>query len=566
MEPMSLAWDDEDNPFAYQPPSTLRGPSTTQNLPLPYFTQRGPTNIHSTPSHCRGLSSIPFTPPTSLEPTYEDYYQDMTVPLNDFNNNEYEPEDPIYLTDGISENRDSELILSSPRVASQFTSFQQILAPVFLRGGCPSSTIAVSPKPNTTSSEEITLPIPTQNDVWSPEDAWRANHASFTSIYASSPSGSLRGFPLNDLVRSRESSPHRLALTSRNIPTPDAIHSTILTPRKELLPQARVQARLSSSDIYKSRLLAYATTVADHMSGSGDEGSTPQHITKHIQPLETERAASSPVIRNASSLGLSDENSLSSQLEGPGSYGRSSGDPETLRLYMNVLDPNNWMKPKLAKSPATGRLDHSIAGIHTASPGSGISNSDRIGDELDQTDLDDDLDLVDTYLEDWENGSQSEATVDDFEDRPLVSEYEAMQVECGALAANEPSDDENGPTGQHRVTTSQQDPEIEHSVLDAEKETSAVPVTPRRNPKVQPFPMNVSRRSAATSPKKLQPTLTRLSPKFVSQPSRHVRQSPVVASLRKRFKDHMNAVKSKDDQGYATALEDGDDEIESWSG
>ncbi|CAE6510554.1 unnamed protein product [Rhizoctonia solani] len=570
MEPTTPALDDDDddNPFAYQPPSPSRAPSITdvQDLAIRYPAQTEPTRFHSITSHRMGLSSIPFAPPTFVEPTYEDHYQDMTMPLNDFDY-DYGPEVPTYLTERELDDRDSGPVLSTPITAPQFASPQQISSPLFSSDGYPPSLIATTSGFNNMSSDDIALPTSTHFNILSPEtddiqDALRANHPFVTSMYASSSAGSFRGLPLDAMAGSRESSPHGLVSTSRGISTPEGVHHQVWTPRKEVLPQGYVQPRPASSDIYKSKLLAYATAVADHMSSSGDEGLVRQQANERVDPPETVRAV---VTRSASSLGLPGEKALTTLLE---PSGRSNDQSAAPGLYMNALDPDSWMKPKLAKSLATGGLEDCPTGAQTtATPELGAPNSGSCDIELYQTNLDDNFDLEDTYLEDWENKPQSQGSVDNSEkDEPLVSEYEVMQTKYDALAADEPSDDENGPAEQ-QVTIPQQGYEIEHSVPEVGGTISTMPEPLKRTPRIQPFPMKISRHCPdTTTPGEDQPVLTKLSPKFVSQPTRYVRPSPFAALLKKRFKDRPNAVMNSKGWEDMAAVEGREDEIESWSG
>ncbi|KAG8764168.1 hypothetical protein FRC11_003024 [Ceratobasidium sp. 423] len=490
------------------------------------------------------------------------------MPLNDLDY-DYGPENPGYLTGSAFADCDSEPASPTLGAVPQSSSPQLMPSPLFLSGGYPPSPLSITPGFNTISSDDITIPTPTHDNILLPEtdeiqDALRANHSFVTSMYASSPSGSFRGFPLDALVGSRDSSPHGLVSTSRFISTPDAVHHQIWTPRKGVLSQAYVQPRAASPDIYKSKLLAYATAVADHMSNSGDEGSVCQQANERVDPPETVRAA---VTRSTSSP---DEKSLTTLLKGPEPSGRSNDHSAVSGLYTNALDPDNWMEPKLAKSLATGNLENRSTGPQTtASPELGTPNSRRCDSELYQTDFDDSLGLGGTYLEGRENKPQSQGSVDDSEEGwPLVSEYEAMQAEYDALAADEPSDDESGPAEQHQVTIPQQGSEAEHSVPEVDSATSTMPEPLKRAPRIQPFPMKVSRHSPdTTAPGENQPALTRLSPKFVSQPTRYVRPSPFAALLKKRFKDYPNAAgMASKGQEDAAAVEGREDEIESWSG
>ncbi|KAL5631227.1 hypothetical protein ACGC1H_006914 [Rhizoctonia solani] len=543
MESENLALDGEDSPFAYQPPSPSRTSANTQHLAFSYHTPTKLTRVHSTPSHHMGLSSIPFAPPTFVEPTYEDHYQDMTIPLNDYDYDydyDYESEPSAYWADIASGDHTSELALPTSGATPQFGSPQRTSSSIFLPGGHPVSPIATTPTFEVISSDDLTLLTPTHSNILAPEtdeiqDALRANHPFVTSMYASSPAGSFRGLPLDALVGDRESSPHSFS-TSHNISTPDVIHGQIWMSRKGALLQAPIPPRPVSSDVYKSRLLAYATAVADNMSSSGDEDLVRQQTNKRADLPEAERAANSPVTRNASSFGLPEERVLNTLSEGLALSEHSNGLAVTPGQYTRTLGPGHRAELQLAKSLATGRLAQNVAGTHTTSSVLGVSENDRSSDELAPTNLDGGFDMADTYLEDREKKYQRENMMDEFEENEaLVSEYEVMQEEYDVLAADEPSDDESW------LAESQRGSEAEHSVLEGDNAASIMHQAPRRDPRIQAFPMKLSQRSPVrdtTAPGENQPILSRLLPKFVSQPSRHVRPSPFAALLKKRFKGH----------------------------
>ncbi|EUC60358.1 hypothetical protein RSOL_337920 [Rhizoctonia solani AG-3 Rhs1AP] len=564
MESLNLASDDDDNPFAYQPPSPSRTSTNTRHFALPYFTPTKPTRVNSAPSHHMGLSSIPFAPPTFIEPTYEDHYQDMTIPLNDYDY-DYESETPAYWADLASGDRDWEPTLPTSRATPQFESPQRMSSPIFLSGGYPLSPIATTPTFETISSDDLTLPTPTHSNILAPEtdeiqDALRANHPFVTSMYASSPAGSFRGLPLDALVGDRESSPHSLVSISHNIPMPDAIHSQIWISGKGVLPQAHIPPRPVSSDVYKSRLLAYATTVADHMSSSGDEDLIHQQTNKRADLPEAERAASSLVTRETPSFGLLGKRVLSTLSESLASPEHRNDLSVTPGPYTGTLGPGHRAELQLAKSLAAGRLAQNAAGTHTTSSVLGASDNDRSSEELAPTNLDGNFDMADTYLEDREKEHQREDTMDEFEeDEALASEYEVMQEEYVLLAVDEPSDDESW------LAEPQRGSEAEHSVLEVDNAASIMHQAPKRDPRIQSFPMRVSHRSPVhdtTAPGENQPVLSRLLPKSASG---DVRPSLFATLLKKRFKDHPDAVgpKRQDDRA---AGEDQEDEIEPWSG
>ncbi|KAF8750876.1 hypothetical protein RHS01_08872 [Rhizoctonia solani] len=151
---------DDDNPFAYKAPSPPRAPSTLRFTALPDAVQQEqPRN-----RRYMNLSSIPFAPPTFVEPTYEDHYQDVIVPLNDFddkNNN------PAHWA-GV-ESSDSKPVPPILRASSQLETPQRMSSSLFSPRAYPFPLIATTPVPHIGPPDDIISHTPTHNNVLEPE-------------------------------------------------------------------------------------------------------------------------------------------------------------------------------------------------------------------------------------------------------------------------------------------------------------------------------------------------------------------------------------------------------------
>jgi hypothetical protein len=229
---------DDSNPFAFQPPSPSRLPVVIDNVPpIPKFVEKLPIPFHRTSPRRMNLSSIPFAPPKFVEPIYEEQYQDVIMPLNDFNS-----KNPAYLADDIPSGLS--LIMHTPTSIAQLSLPQQMSSPLFLSDVYPPSLAFTTPL-NTDSSSDLTSPTPMYNNTITPEkdeikEALETNHSFVTSVYASSPAGSFRGFPLDTLIGSRSSSPYAysgsasdfngMRSTPSPIPQPIWVSSSILNP------------------------------------------------------------------------------------------------------------------------------------------------------------------------------------------------------------------------------------------------------------------------------------------------------------------------------------------------
>ncbi|CAE7177353.1 unnamed protein product [Rhizoctonia solani] len=290
----------------------------------------------------------------------------------------------------------------------------------------------------------------------------------------------------------------------------DAAHRRIWTPKKRVLPEIHVPARPMSSDVYKSRLLAYATAVADQMSNSGDEDPVEQQTNKHINLPGTKRVAASP--RTASSFVLLDNRVSNTLPEDLGLSGYTEDHTAMPGPYTETLDPNDRTKLKRTEPLDSGRLDHSTDRTQLTPLKFGAFDNGR-SDELVPTNLD----IICAHLEDHEKEYQSDDAIDELEESdPLVSEYEVVQEDYDVLAADEPSDDEGGPTEQHQATA-RQGSQWEHSVPDMVDAASKMLEAPKRDPRIQPFPMKVSCHSPVPNP-----TAPDKTPKFIPQHSRRV--------------------------------------------
>lgn len=180
------------------------------------------------------------------------------------------------------------------------------------------------------------------------------------------------------------------------------------------------------------------------------------------------------------------------------------------------------------------------------------------------------------YIEDWENEPHSGGTEEDLEENgPLVSEYEIMQMEYDAQAADESSDEEEVATAAEQISVVGSHPNVDPLISDPIGAPPA-PGPTKRNYKIQPFPMTISHRSllqGSVSPgpsKHTRPTgesklaVSRLSPKFISRPVRRIRPSPFAALLKKRGVEERSDVSETDETRLK--VDELEDDIESWSG
>ncbi|KAF8712235.1 hypothetical protein RHS03_01075, partial [Rhizoctonia solani] len=563
---------DDDNPFAYKAPSPPRAPSTLRFTALPDAVQQEqPRN-----RRYMNLSSIPFAPPTFVEPTYEDHYQDVIVPLNDFDDKHNNPAHWA----GV-ESSDSKPVPPILRASSQLETPQRMSSSLFSPRAYPFPLIATTPVPHIGPPDDIIFHTPTHNNVLEPEadethDTLCTKHPFGIPMYPSSPARSFREFPLDALVGSREPSPYILSSASRNTSSSSAIRGQFGhfgTPGREVILQPHFQPRLASSDIYKSKLLAYATVVADHMSSSGDEGSAYQQSIEYANVPEVVWAASSPATQYVHSPSRPLEKRPIVQHDQPTEscepFGHNNIHLAMVHPYTKILDPDSFMEPELDKTSATGRSGHYTTSTRAVFPVNSF-NADHSNEDLSQAALGNRPELIESiYAEGPENESQIEDSASCFEDdRSLLSEYEATQAECDTLAAGEPSDSEDGTMEQHEGPASFQGPDVERSAAEINNSLSVNEIgPPKKNPKIQPFPMKASRRSLtaeAIAPDRDQSRFNRRSPKFVSRPPKRVRPSPFAALLEKRFKEYPKDVVELKDQ---TVVDEGDrDEIESWSG
>jgi hypothetical protein len=298
------------------------------------------------------------------------------------------------------------------------------------------------------------------------------------------------------------------------------------------------QTRPTSADVYKNRLLAYATTAADQLSSAGED---------EVFALQQWRAQVDDDGTN-DELGDSGEFMLSAQ-------GSASDFPRgVLPLFGNIAGElaQQQSRSSLGVDPLAvyqapnepHRLDP-IAEASCEASDEGLHDSDN-------------FDPADTgYLDDWEDEPHSESTEDEFEESGILApEYEVMQAEEDELAVSEPLDESDvGGTpaaSQDNTMATPQTPQ-----------TNSNPVEPlSRNPKISPFPMSVSHRTSNQEATKRHETMAKLSPKFASQPTRHMRPSPFAALLKSRREQASNI----EVESNQVEREDVEDDIESWPG
>ncbi|KAG8705390.1 hypothetical protein FRC09_002987, partial [Ceratobasidium sp. 395] len=222
------------------------------------------------------LSSMtPHAFPMFTEPTYQENYHDVAVPLNDF---DMVPSPP-YLADNAE--------LSSPDLDPSFhppphmqysAPSPMTSSPLFISDVHVTSPHLpeLSPAQSTFlfSSDDATVPTPPHaGSHFSEQDeihnVLRNQHSFITSVYAISPT--LGSLPLEALARN--SGVSSCAQTSSPLLGPTWSNSPGIGAHT-----SSVQPRSGSADVYKARLLAYATAAADQLSSiGGDEVSVYQN-------------------------------------------------------------------------------------------------------------------------------------------------------------------------------------------------------------------------------------------------------------------------------------------------
>ncbi|KAG9124595.1 hypothetical protein FRC07_011014 [Ceratobasidium sp. 392] len=471
------------------------------------------------------LSSMaPHAPPIFTEPTYQEDYHDVTMPLNDF----VEAPSPPYFAGNPQ--------LPSPNLSPVFnpgppvhysTPSPMTSSPLFISDVRPISQQLpqLSPMPSTFlfSSDDTTVPTPPHNSAhfFEPngiDDALHNQHMFVSSVYATSPP--IGGLPVNLLVgdygassQAQTSSPLLGPnwSTWNNSPKLDA-HTSLIRPRPD------------SADVYKSRLLAYATAAADQLSSSGGDEILAHRKWGRMGPStsDTPGRPDSVEVYNGTALG-----SLHEELLDP-PPAEDTGE----EISQETPQPQDTNFPSM-----NTLLDEP----HTLTPIAEASS------EVNDEDLPDSENFNQIDVELFENW-RDEPDEDDLEGNgALDPEYNLIQTEGVELAA----DDEAGqvlvplPEGQTA-------PLVE---VKAELNTTA---TPKRNLPIAPFPVSVSRRApsdrdeSSAKPE----TMIKLSPRFVARPARQVRPSPFAHLLKNRREPAPN-VEGTVDQGT-------EDDIEPW--
>ncbi|KAG9073977.1 hypothetical protein FS749_014517 [Ceratobasidium sp. UAMH 11750] len=468
------------------------------------------------------LSSMaPQTLPVFTEPVYQEDYYDTSMPLNDFievtspahpfdNNQLLSPDlSPAFDPLPINQHPISPRTISSPLFVSDIRSISPRLP-------------QLSPVPSAFpfSSDDTTIPTPPHNSFYSPErdeiqGALTTQHPFIASVYATSPT--LGGLPLKALVGSYSSS-------RAQTPSPLLGPAWSNSPRfsAHTLP---VQTRPDSADVYKARLLAYATAAADQLSStSGDE------VLAYRRWGGMEAVADDPHDRaaEAATYGTAPDDSvgeLSQDLFTEDTTGE-------LAQGARPQPPPHVDIPPVYQSPGVSHLLEPIA--ETLSEADDEEPPDS--DNFDQIDVE--------LFEDW----RDESMEDDLEGGGMLAPE--MWDEEDELAADEPPEEEVSkiPAGSPGGST------IPLAQVKVEPDAGAIS---KQNRPIAPFPVSISRRTPDSRDTPAKPeTMTKLSPKFVAQPARRVRPSPFAHLLKNRWDQASSA--------EGTAQGGPEDDIESW--
>ncbi|KAG9074020.1 hypothetical protein FS749_014466 [Ceratobasidium sp. UAMH 11750] len=468
------------------------------------------------------LSSMaPQTLPAFTEPVYQEDYYDISMPLNDF----IEAASPARPFDNNQ--------LLSPDLSPAFDplptnqhsiSPQTISSPLFvsdIRSASPRLP-QLSPVPPAFpfSSDDTTIPTPPHNSIYSPEQdeiqgALTTQHPFIASVYSTSPT--LGGLPLKALVGSYSSS---RAQTSSPLLGPTWSNSPRFSAHT--LP---VQPRPDSADVYKARLLAYATAAADQLSStSGDE------VLAYRRWGGMEAVVDDPHdgAAEAATYGTAPDDLVGELSQNPFTEDNAEGFTQEARPQ----SPPHMDIPPVYRSPGA---PHSLEPIAEALP------------EADDEDLpdSDNFDQFDVELfEDW----RDEPMEDDLEEGGMFAPE--MRDEEDELAVDESPEEEVSkiPAGSPGGST------IPPAQVKVEPGTGA---TSKRNRPIAPFPVSISHRTLDHHDAPAKPeTMTKLSPKFVAQPARRVRPSPFAHLLKSRWNQ------ASSDEGAAQGGPEED--IESW--
>ncbi|KAG9122991.1 hypothetical protein FRC07_000387 [Ceratobasidium sp. 392] len=535
--------DDDNNPFAFQPPSPpSKGPfdeTMTAVVSRPHIHAPRPR----IPIRRMKLSSVaPRAPPIFTEPTYQEDYHDVSMPLNDF----VEPPSPPYFAGNpqLPSPNLSPIFNPPPLTAHYPTPSPLPSSPLFISDVRPTSQQLpqLSPVPSAFlfSSDDTTVSTPPHNITHFSEtnqidNAPRNHHMFISSVYATSLP--LAGLPLNLLVGGYTTSPQ--AQTSSPLPGPSrpawvSLNNADRNYTECSLSQnnspkldthtSSVRPRPDSADVYKSRLLAYATAAADQLSSCGRD-----EILAHQRWGRMEPSASNTP-RRPDSAEAYDETALDP------SHGELFYAPpaEDMGEEMSQEIP----QPQDANLPPVNQL---LDEPHTLTPiaeASSEANDEDLPDSENFNQIDVEL------FEDW----RDEPEEDDLEGNGALNlGNDLTQTEEDELAADDEAGEVLTPLPEDRIAT----------LVEAKAEPNTA-ATPKRNPSIAPFPVSVSRRASSDRNEfsANSETMAKLSPKFVARPARRVRPSPFAHLLKNRREPAPNV--------EGTVGQGTEDEIESW--
>ncbi|KAG9084608.1 hypothetical protein FRC06_003978 [Ceratobasidium sp. 370] len=433
------------------------------------------------------------------------------MPLNDF----AEPPSPPYLPDNMQLPSPDWSPTLDPLPNRYPTCSQKISSPLFISDIRPASPRLLSPISSTLpfSSDDTTIPAPSRNSIYSPErdeiqGALSTRHSFVASVYATSPT--LGGLPLNTLVGSYSSS---RAQTSSPLLGPTWSNSPRFSTHT--LP---ARPRPDSADVYKARLLAYATAAAEQLSSTSGDEALAYRRWGGVGP-------------NTGTTG-----GVTHEAASDGSVGGLFTEDTAGELTLES-------RPQSASQVDNSPVYQPQGASHTSEPISKTSS------EADNQDLpnSDDFDQIDVELfEDW----RGEPTEDDFEEGGIPAS--GMQAEEDDLAADEiPEVDVN-----EIPAPFPEGPTIALAQVKMEPGATAT-ATGKRNLPIAPFPESVSRHTSDHHDASARPEMmAKLSPKFVAQPARRIRPSPF-AHLLKNRRDQVSSVE-------LTTRGGPEDDIESW--
>ncbi|KAG8769910.1 hypothetical protein FRC12_004645 [Ceratobasidium sp. 428] len=458
----------------------------------------------------------PHAFPMFTKPTYQENYHDVAVPLNDF---DMVPSPPCLADDAELSSPDLDRNFDPPPHMQYSVPSPMTSSPLFISDVHVTSPHLPELSPAQSaflfSSDDATLPTPPHTSSYFPEqdeihNVLHNQYSFISSVYAISPTpGSL---PLEALIgnssassRAQASSP-LLGPTWSNSPRISAHTSTLIQPRS------------GSADVYKARLLAYATAAADQLSSTGgDEVSTYQRwggeqlavddTHEHLDNFETYNEMVPKALNGDTLQDLSLEDT-------------SKGPSQSQDLEFSPVN-------QLSNEP------------HTLAPIAEVSS------ETNEEDLPNskNLNQIDTELfEDW----QDEPEEDDFDDRTLDPEHDFTLAEQDELAADEEA-------GKVPISL----PQGSAPFIQDKQEPIAI-ANQKRNLPIPPFPVSSSRQAESEhkDPSTSSEVMTKLSPKFAVRSARCVRPSPFAHLLKKRREPAPNV--------EGTEGQDPEDEIEVW--